>query len=63
MIKRMSLVLLLTTLSAFSPQARGEDPPTSPAWIPLWEKGAPGAERPTSRQAVPAAGGWASAMA
>jgi len=54
MIKRMSLVLLLTTLSAFSLQARGEDPPTSPAWIPLWEKWAPGAkgEGPGDRPGV-----------
>ncbi len=45
---RLSLVLLLTMLSAlFLPvrgEAGGEDLPASPTWIPLWEKGAPGAK-------------------
>ena len=52
MIVRVSLVLLLTTLSAFSLPSEGieglpkglEDPPASPTWISLWEKGAPGAK-------------------
>ncbi|MGA1369856.1 MAG: alpha/beta hydrolase [Blastocatellia bacterium] len=48
MMIRLSLVLLLTMLSAlFLPvrgEAGGEDLPASPTWIPLWEKGAPGAK-------------------